>query len=82
MSGAPFAPDGCEWFPAEDRPARMDDVPHAVATVSVGANGAWHLCASCAALPRFKRFRVRKQLTPATPTTLEQRPTPTPGRNT
>lgn len=28
----------------------------------VGANGKWRLCRSCAALPRFKRYRVRKEI--------------------
>lgn len=29
------------------------------ATLSVGANGEWHLCEKCAALPAFKRYRNR-----------------------
>lgn len=52
----------CEWHPAESRPATVDDPSHGEATVSVGANGQWHLCAACAALPRFARYRVRKAL--------------------
>jgi hypothetical protein len=42
----------------------MGDIPHGVATVSLG-NGEWHLCASCAALPAFERFKVRKLLASA-----------------
>jgi hypothetical protein len=57
-----FQPDPCEWNPAEDRPAREGDKPHADATVSLGADGEWHVCASCAALPVFARFKVRKQM--------------------
>ena len=57
-----FAPDACEWNPRADLPAAAGDEPHADATVSLG-DGDWHLCASCAALPRFKHFRVRRPLT-------------------
>lgn len=33
------------------------------ATLSVGANGQWHVCASCAEHPALKkRFKVRKPL--------------------
>lgn len=52
--------DGCEWRPDEDRPA-YDSDDHSKgnpAEVIVGANGQWRLCASCARLPAFKRFRV------------------------
>jgi hypothetical protein len=61
MSGA-FQPDPCEWNPAADRPAREGEPSHGDATVSLGAEGEWHLCASCAALPVFARFKVRKAL--------------------
>ncbi len=57
-----FQPDSCEWDPEHGRPAHVDDEPHGEATVSVGADGQWHLCASCAALPLFDRFTVRKPL--------------------
>jgi hypothetical protein len=30
------------------------------------ADGHWHLCAECAALPEFKRYRKRVPLPPAT----------------
>jgi hypothetical protein len=52
----------CEWNPAAGRAALSNDPPHAEATVSVGAKGVWHLCATCAALPRFEIYRVRKPL--------------------
>ena len=32
------------------------------ATVCLGNNPSWHLCESCAGLPRFKRFRRRVPL--------------------
>jgi hypothetical protein len=32
------------------------------AVISVGANGQFHLCRDCAALPEFRRYRVRKTL--------------------
>jgi len=53
--------DECEWYPSEGRPACEKDETHGNATVSLG-DGQWHLCASCAALPAFDRFRVRKPL--------------------
>lgn len=37
------------------------------ATVSVGHEGKWHLCDRCAALPHFKRYRVRKPLKKGAP---------------
>ena len=62
----------CEWDPKHNRAARVlgrhrsDDVivegcPNE-ATICVGANGQWHLCESCAELPEFRRFRIRKPL--------------------
>jgi hypothetical protein len=52
----------CEWnailgVPALDPPSFSDCKNEAV--VSLGKRGEWHLCESCAALPRFKRFTVR-----------------------
>jgi hypothetical protein len=32
------------------------------ATLSVGADGKYHLCESCAALPEFRRYRRRVPL--------------------
>jgi hypothetical protein len=57
-------PDGCEWTPGADRPAwSVDEHTRTVrAAVLLGANGEWRLCESCAALPRFKRFRVRRAI--------------------
>lgn len=57
-----FQADPCEWCPAADRPAHVSDQPHGDATVSLGEEGDWHLCESCAALPQFARFTVRKPL--------------------
>ena len=52
----------CEWNPELNVPAQFSDERHA-ATLSVGVGkNNWHLCARCAAMPRFKRYRVRKQL--------------------
>ncbi len=56
----------CEWDPQRDRLAQFlpPDIEMGCrnrATVSIG-NGAYHLCAECAALPRFSRYRVRKAL--------------------
>jgi hypothetical protein len=62
VSAVDFQPDPCEWHPGEARPARADDAPHADATVSLGDNGEWHLCETCAALPGFAACRVRKPL--------------------
>lgn len=57
----------CEWNPSENRAACVwPDGRHEgcqnEALVSVGSNGMWHLCACCAILPRFKRFRTRTPL--------------------
>lgn len=54
----------CEWSPADNRPALYSGDSHkAEATISVGTGkNNWHLCASCAALPRFKRLRRRVPL--------------------
>jgi hypothetical protein len=54
----------CEWWPAEDQPATGvpgEACPN-LATLSVGAGNNWHLCDSCAALPRFRRLRRRISL--------------------
>lgn len=52
----------CEWNPVADREAFVGDPPHGQATVMVGTDGKYHLCESCARLPRFARFRVRRPL--------------------
>lgn len=54
----------CEWDPERGEPARIGDGCERAAVLSVGANGQFHLCAECAALPRFKRFRRRVPLVP------------------
>jgi hypothetical protein len=46
----------CEWNPQAHTAANIDEPSHGEAVVSVG-DGEWHLCASCAALPKFSRYR-------------------------
>lgn len=60
----PPSVEGCEWDPAGNRPAVTGDDHNSRvgATLCVGARGDWHLCAGCASLPQFKRFRARKEL--------------------
>lgn len=56
--------EGCEWNPTEKR-AVYDNEPHWLnthASVIVGHNGKWRLCADCAALPDFKRYRSRREI--------------------
>jgi hypothetical protein len=53
----------CEWDPVRGLPATDEEPAHAEATVSVGADGTWHLCDACAALPRFKGYRSRRPIT-------------------
>jgi hypothetical protein len=52
----------CEWNPTAGRAALSGDPSHGEAIVCVGAKGLWHLCATCAALPRFNIYRTRKPL--------------------
>lgn len=63
----------CEWNPERGTPATMERtdgtrspwVRHGCpqeATVSLGRGGNWHLCETCATLPAFRRYRVRKAL--------------------
>lgn len=58
--------DGCEWNPHKSRLSYDADEHYRTtpATVLVGANGDWRLCAACAALPKFRRYRVRKAIQP------------------
>jgi len=53
--------DGCEWNPSMNRAAFDTDEHHRTtpAEIIVGAEGKWRLCAECAALPRFARYRKR-----------------------
>ena len=58
----------CEWSPDRDAPAWSNEPPHGPATVNLhGYGGGIHLCAACAALPRFKRFKARPLPPPRTP---------------
>lgn len=58
----------CEWDPDRGGPAltwpcsglRTGCSNEAV--VALGHNGAWHVCATCAELPRFRRLRVGRVL--------------------
>ena len=53
--------DSCEWNPEENRPSTEGE--HEVPVeVFVGARDLWRLCASCAALPEFERYRVRREV--------------------
>ncbi len=59
----------CEYDPKRKQPALsvMDGGESMAgcmneATVSIGAAGMWHLCASCAELPEFARFKKRTPL--------------------
>lgn len=47
----------CEWDPDSDRLATVDEGCGNDAVVSVGADGQFHLCESCAGLPVFNRYR-------------------------
>lgn len=55
----------CEWNPVEhcaaEEPSKAFDCQNE-ATLSVGADGQWHLCQSCATDPYFKRFKTRAVL--------------------
>jgi hypothetical protein len=60
----------CEWNPLRDEPAAEQRLNGEtlrwgcdnLATLSVGLSNNWHLCESCAALPRFMRLRRREPL--------------------
>lgn len=52
----------CEYDPVRHA-ARYDGQGCTnISSVCLGANGKWHLCASCAALPEFNRYRSRHPL--------------------
>lgn len=72
MSTPRSAGDDCEYDPDAGRAAFAGE-QHGPAEFVVGAKGEWRLCASCAALPAFKRFRVRTPITgqPTVATTLD-----------
>jgi hypothetical protein len=58
----------CEWDP--ERRQGAIELPESGlrfgcpnrAELSLGRDGMWHVCRSCAALPEFSRFRVRAEL--------------------
>jgi hypothetical protein len=57
----------CEWDPERSMPAcevggKYYSGCKNEANQSVGRAENWHLCDSCAALPRFKKFRYRVRL--------------------
>ena len=61
----PAQADACEWDPVAKVPAsvlrgRLILGCGNRAEVIVGAKGKWRLCAECAELPEFKRYRKRK----------------------
>ena len=59
----------CDWDPERNSPAvdlvfegertRLGGCRNP-ATLTVGARRQWHLCVECAALPKFRRYWVRK----------------------
>lgn len=51
--------DVCEWNPDKNELATDGDEPHGFAEFVVGAKGQFRLCASCAALKQFKKYRKR-----------------------
>lgn len=52
---------GCEWDPDGDVPALAGRDSHAEATLSVGVRPFnWHLCETCAKMPRFDGLKVRE----------------------
>lgn len=65
-NAAGYSLDVCEWNPDRDRAAQLSgDAFHGWAVWSVETPEiTWHLCESCAGLPRFKRFRRRVWIGP------------------
>lgn len=54
--------DPCDWNPSKERGLWIEEEPHFVAEVMVGAGGKFRLCQKCAALPRFKKYRKREPI--------------------
>lgn len=52
----------CEWDPDKGKAAFVGEGCMKPATTVVGRGKNWHLCDSCAALPRFARYKVRVPL--------------------
>lgn len=53
----------CWWDPEHNQGAEpLGSGCQNEATVELGSRGEWSLCETCAALPRFKRFRTRYPL--------------------
>jgi hypothetical protein len=54
----------CEYNPVQHRasyePDDLGACPNETEYV-VGADGLWHLCGSCAALPEFRRFKKTRR---------------------
>jgi len=60
----------CEWNPRFHEPSSEPPAPgdcQNVAMLCVGRSPSWHVCESCAAEPRFRRYRVRVPLRRAPP---------------
>jgi hypothetical protein len=57
-----FEATRCEWDPVAREPSEIGKGCRRAATVSVGSRNSIHLCASCASLPEFRRYRVRRPL--------------------
>lgn len=57
-----FEATRCEWDPDRDEPSAIGGGCRNEAAVSVGSRTSIHLCASCAALPAFARYRKRRPL--------------------
>jgi hypothetical protein len=52
----------CEWDPTVGAASSVAHGCPNKATLSLGSDGSWHVCGSCAALPRFRKYRVRVRL--------------------
>jgi hypothetical protein len=52
----------CEYNPYEKRGSYEHEPCFNKATHVVGHDGKWHLCESCAALPEFNKYRVKRRV--------------------
>jgi hypothetical protein len=52
----------CEWDPEAGQGRYEGEGCPNPATVAVRHQGIWRLCDSCAALPRFKRYKVLRRV--------------------